>query len=269
MKPHCSEMSVGQHATETDGYGLCVSLYRVPPNLRPLKPFLSAPILDSKYQKAADSIETTQIQMPNWVVCWVLSVIQPSFTSFVMLMVQTESWHETLIEDYRMWNIAALYCMCILCKHRNNKHTVAYSSYKISLWPALATIVASYTFQNLHICIYTCTSSARYFVSFRTFVHPRIWTIQHLETFIWSYSSGPFTEIKTTQDLITGLKVFFLFFFLLHNCDKNKYQKVTLCTTWYFSIVLKCTESQSSVDTAVVKRKRWAQGSVPPAPQCH
>lgn len=43
--------------------GLCVSLYLVLPNLRPLKPSLSAPLLDSKYQKAADSIETTQIQM--------------------------------------------------------------------------------------------------------------------------------------------------------------------------------------------------------------
>lgn len=150
-------VGVEQHATE----GLC-GLYLVLPNLRPLKPSLSALLLQSKNQSRV------RLKLLKWFV-HTTGISSAVFFVVVFLM---ESWLEIWCwfwmsrdmkcSSYNVECEVLLLYMCLLCKHRNNKHTVVYSLYMISLWAALATVVELYIhFRMYNILLSTGTFSAR------------------------------------------------------------------------------------------------------------
>lgn len=165
-------VGVEQHATE----GLC-GLYLVLPNLRPLKPSLSALLLQSKNQSRVRLkllkwfVHTTGISsafffvvvgfffdgIVTWNLVLVLNVTQP-----LSLPLWCRWCRDMKCSSYNVECEVLLLYMCLLCKHRNNKHTVAYSLYMISLWAALATVVELYIhFRMYNILLSTGTFSAR------------------------------------------------------------------------------------------------------------
>lgn len=163
-------VGVEQYATE----GLC-GLYLVLPNLRPLKPSLSALLLQSKNQSRVRLKllkwfgHTTGISsalfffvvffdgIVTWNLVLVLNVTQP-----LSLPLWCRWCRDMKCSSYNVECEVLLLYMCLLCKHRNNKHTVAYSLYMISLWAALATVVELYIhFRMYNIFLSTGTFSAR------------------------------------------------------------------------------------------------------------
>lgn len=120
----------------------------------------------------------------TWNLVLVLNVTQP-----LSLPLWCRWCRDMKCSSYNVECEVLLLYMCLLCKHRNNKHTVAYSLYMISLWAALATVVELYIhFRMYNILLSTGTFSARclLFCCFFGRLRPVHWCIcvnPHLETY--------------------------------------------------------------------------------------